>query len=123
MSLLVYPYLRDLDNGVITELDVVVSDNYSDSFGLESWRRRVWGAQALVEIGCELLPALRKTDIYIEGEELLQLERELKDVLRRLEELAPLLKVDANSLYYRIQNAFEAIRIAKQYPNGGVYIG
>ncbi|MEM6316407.1 MAG: hypothetical protein AAF960_01990 [Bacteroidota bacterium] len=123
MSLLVYPYLRNFNDDSIMELDTIVGDNYSGLFGLENWRRRVWAAKSLVEMGCEILPSLRKGDVYAEGAELLQLERELKNVLRRLDDLVPLLKVDANSLYYRIQNALEAIRIARDYPNGGVYIG
>ncbi|MEM1120920.1 MAG: hypothetical protein AAGJ18_10765 [Bacteroidota bacterium] len=123
MSLLVYPYLRNPDDDSIMELNEVVGDSYSDLFGPESWRYQVWGAKILVEMGCEILPALRQGDIYAEGAKLLQLEQELTDVLHRLEDLAPSLKVDVRSLQYRIQNALEAIRIAKDYPNGGVYLG
>lgn len=123
MSLTVYPYKRNLGNDQIIEITDAISSEYTNLFGLESWRFRVWGATALKEMECEILPTLSKMDIYAEEEELYKLEQELIKVLHHTEKLSVLLKVNKDSLVYRVKNALAAINIAKKHQNGGVCIG
>jgi len=123
MSLTVYPYRRNQVNDQIIEIEDRISSEYTNLFGLESWRFRVWGATALKEMECKILPTLSKMDIYAEKEELYQLEQELIQVLRQTEKLSVLLKVNKDSLMYRVKNALAAINVAKKHQNGGVCIG
>ena len=123
MSLTVYPYLRNPADGTLTEIEAAIDPNFTDLFGLESWRYKVWGATALKGIGCELLYSLKKTDLYAEEEDLYQLEKELIKVLSQAAAFSTILKVDEQSLANRIKNALAAIDVAKKYKNGGVCIG
>lgn len=123
MSLTVYPYLRNPIDGKLTELEETISPEHTDLFGLESWRSRVWGAAALKEMSCEILPSLSKMDIHAEGEELHQLEQELIKMLDQVHSLSSILKVDKNSLTSRIKNALAAINVAQKHQYGGVCIG
>jgi len=66
---------------------------------------------------------LSKMDIYAEEAVLGQLESELMKILEQSESISVLLKIDKNSLDYRLKNALAAINIAKKYKNGGVCIG
>lgn len=123
MSLTVYPYRRNQVNDQIIEIEERISSEYTNLFGLESWRFRVWGATALKEMNCEILPTLSKMDIYAEEEKLYQLEQELIKVLHHTATLSLALKVNKDSLRCRIKNALAAINVAKKYKNGGVCIG
>jgi len=123
MSLIVYPYLRNEQNGAMMDIKSSINPSFNDLFGVESWRYKVWGAAVLEALGCNLLSSLRKTDIYAEGKELEKLETELLHIKRELPNLIDKLKVNEKSVEFRIENALEAISIAKVYQNGGVYIG
>jgi len=123
MSLIVYPYLRNQKEDSLIELEDAIDANQNDLFGFENWRWKVWGATIIREMGCEILPALSKMDIYAEQEGLNQLEQELLMILNEIEQLSDKLQVDKTSLEFRVKNALAAIRVAKGYENGGVYIG
>lgn len=122
MSLTVSPYIRNKDLEIVYS-DVLVKPPFNDLFGIESWRIRVWGAKTVEELGCTILPSLKRADIFAEGKELEELETELFQIKKELKYISDKLKIDEKSIEFRIRNALEAIRIAKKHPTGGVNIG
>ena len=123
MSLTVSLYIRNQDDGSITNLEESIDAKQNDLFGLESWRWKVWGAPIIQEMGCEILSSLSRIDIYAEQADLYQLEQELLKLLGQVERLASSLKIERVGLEFRIKNALAAIKVAKQHKNGGVWIG
>lgn len=123
MSLVVYPYTRDPESGDMVDIDTWIDGEFSDLFGLESWRYSVWGSQVLLDLGCAILPSLNHTDIYAEGDQLYKLEAEINFIQKNLPDILKSIKADQQSISDRLDNAMDAIRIACQYESGGVYIG
>lgn len=111
-----------IQSGAMLEIENSIKPPFNDLFGVEVWRYDVWGSKVLEEIGCKILTSLKITDIYAE-QELHQLEFELLSVKRKIKEISEKLKVDKAAFLFRIENAIEAIRVAKEYTNGGVFIG
>lgn len=52
-------------------------DPGKDMAGPETYRWKLWGSEAVLSLGCTLLPTLKTTDIYATGEQLEQLDREV----------------------------------------------
>lgn len=123
MSLVVYPYTRDPESGDIVDIDTWIDGDFSDLFGLESWRYSVWGSQVLLDLGCTILPSLRHTDIYAVGDQLDRLEAEIILIQKNLPNIIKNIKLDQQSISHRLDNAMDAIRIARQHEAGGVHIG
>ena len=66
MTLIVYPYIQNRENGKIEEIEAKLDSNRNDSFGFEVWRHKIWGSKKLEKLGYELLITLREYDIYAE---------------------------------------------------------
>ena len=122
MSLIVSPYIRTKELAITFKEEVILAP-YNDLFGIEVWRFKVWGSKTIEELGCTILPTLKKSDIYAEGKDLVTLESELRKIMSELDEVSRKLSVDKEPIEFRLGNALEAIRATKKYPNGGVYIG
>ncbi len=123
MSLMVLPYIRSQETGKMVYIDNLVKPPFNDLFGVETWRFRVWGSRVIESLDCKILASLKKTDIYAEEKELKALEAELLRVKEELKNISPKINTDESSIEFRLENAMEAVRIAKEHPNGGVYIG
>ena len=123
MSLIVYPYRRNEITNSIESIDIDVGQPNNDFFGFESWRHKVWGSNTLIELGCSLLPKLKKQDIYAENEELLMLKKEIGLVLENIKTIEKIFMDDSQAIEFRLRNALLATRIAIENPNCGVYIG
>jgi hypothetical protein len=72
-------------------------------------------------LGLRILPSLAEHDIYADGAELDQLERELEILRRALPILYPN-PMHQDTVLYRIDNIAAVILIARAH-GGGVYIG
>lgn len=81
-------------------------------FGPESWRHSVWGSEAVRELGCVLLPSLKKENIHATGEELKILQQELLLINTSLISVANQTNADEQSLAARIAFALEMVEQA-----------
>lgn len=123
MSLIVYPYCRNLITGAMDDCHEPVTAPHNGLFGFEQWRKTVWSSQTLKNLNLELLPMLAHGDIFAEYNELDKLLNEINLVMTHSNQISKELNLYQDSFEFRLKNAFEAIRIAKKYDNGGVYIG
>lgn len=95
-----------------------------DSFGFESWRELLWGNPIILELGCEIIPNLKNTDIFATGKELEKLKKELLLIENNLVEVSKKTRLDKVAILSRISNALEFIKIAEKESNIiGIYIG
>ncbi len=122
MSLIIYPYRRDTSTDEIIFLDEYVKQPHNEIFGFESWRYSVWGSNVLESLECKVLSKLKEENIYAEGEILTQLGVEFERILSSLENIQDALQISPNLIKFRVTNGIEAIRIAREYPKGGVVI-
>ncbi len=123
MSLIVYPYRRNEQTGSLIDIEEQPNEPFNDIFGLEVWRLTIWGSACLGKLNCKLLNSLKHQDIYAENEEIEQLFNEIELIKNNISYVADELNVKIESLQFRLDNALDAIRIAKKYPNSGVCIG
>ena len=123
MSLIVYPYEYDSTSQSIKRVELSLNEPFSDVFGLESWRKNIWSSVTLKKIGCNLLYTLKDKDIYTKNEDLKLLETELNIIKENLNRIAIEFKIESKAIEFRLNNALEAVRIAKTNENYGVYIG
>ncbi|GAB5533606.1 MAG: hypothetical protein Roseis3KO_53830 [Roseivirga sp.] len=91
-------------------------------FGSETWRQKIWGSKAVRDLECKLLPSLKGSNIYAEGENLEVLRTELNLLLENIDLISDRLNIDKGSLSFRINNALECVTIAQKHKNGGVAI-
>lgn len=92
-----------------------------DMAGPENYRWKLWGSEAVLSLGCTLLPTLRTTDIYATGEQLDQLACEVELLQANIGLVYRLADSDVNSVEHYLQNMAEAIARARAI-NGGVVI-
>ena len=123
MSLIVQPYRRDDVTDAVVEVKESPEEPFNDLFGPESWRHSVWGSKCLEDLGCEMLGSLRTQDIYADTQDLNKLEEEIAIVANQIDLVSSTLHIASDVISFRLNNVFEAIRMARQYENGGVYIG
>jgi len=121
MTLLVQPYRRG-PNGELLSLDVTPSPPHNELAGFEASRRELWGAPVMHRLGLRLLPSLAEQDLYVEGEQLDQLEAELETILASIPKLASATHYGEDFIRFRVGNIAEAVRLARA-AGGGVYIG
>lgn len=114
---MVIAFVRTPEGG---EQELPVAPSRNDLAGFESWRRQVYGSPAAQALGLALLPLLASQEVYAEGEQLDLLEREVWVMLANTA-LWP--DIDAEGLRFRLLNILEAIRVARETPGAGVYIG
>ncbi len=120
---MVYPYKIDKTTNQIVYLDEKPKPPHNELFGFESWRQSVWSSNTLKKLGCKLLSSLSYQDLYIEQQDIEDLRLELKLIKSNIVKVSDELALNKTCLKFRIDNALEAIRIAKQVTNGGIYIG
>ena len=123
MSLIVYPYKRNQINQAIEEVEQSPQEPFNDLFGPEGWRYTIWGSQCIQDLGCEMLASLRSQDIYADIHELDKLEKEILLIRNQIDLVSSTLHIASDAISFRVNNVLEAIRMARQYENGGVYIG
>ncbi|MFI9154744.1 hypothetical protein [Streptomyces sp. NPDC053367] len=85
MSLLVEAFVREPD-GSMRILDV--PDDVYRSGGFESWRRTVWGSEAVRSLGARLLPVPAEEDLVVEAAQVPELLREVAVLRAHLEVIA-----------------------------------
>lgn len=118
MSLTVEPYVRD-SGGIAVQRE---GGSQSQKLaGFESWRCEVWGSDAALALGLSLLPTLRSSDVYAEGDDLTRLENELGTLLEHVESVASQTRKAPELIRENAQNILTAISRAREL-GGGVVI-
>ncbi len=110
---------KDID---IDELQKQIPEPYNDLFGFEAHRQTVWGNEIMKELGCNMIYSLKDGDIYAFDEKLQELKRELNVILNNLDILVDK-EIGVEYVEFRVKNAIEAITVAENYKDIGVYIG
>ena len=123
MSLIVYPYLKSSNSKNKISNNRLNDNKLNDLFGLESWRKDVWGSSILTEHGCKYITKICDQDIFAEGEDIDSLQDDLLLIKENIESICKSLQVTKVALLSRVDNALSAIRIAKSDGNSGIYIG
>ncbi len=121
MSLLISLIPKD-NNFDAEELEKYIPEPYNNLFGFEGYRQSVWGNEIIKEIGCDLIYSLKDGDIYAFDEKLQELKNELKVIVSNIEFLKSK-EIGDDFIGFRVNNALEAIRVAEQYKDIGVWIG
>ena len=96
---------------IAEELEAMVSPPHNNLFGVESWRKRVWGHDIVRVFDCPILYSLKDGDVYAYDEDIPALKAELEILLENLAQLSAETSMDEESLEFRINNALEAIRV------------
>ncbi|WP_420573914.1 hypothetical protein [Kordia sp.] len=123
MSLLVCAYVFVPETNTTVAINEQPKAPFNNLFGFESWRQTVWDSPILRKHNCTLLNSLSSQDIYAGDAVLLQLQNELEVIKEHIDQITDELNLHKESFAFRIDNAFEAIRIAQKVTNGIVYIG
>ena len=76
----------------------------------------------MTQLGLVLLPSLRETDIFAEGEKLRALEKEIRTINSALLQITEATSYPGDFIAFRCQNALRAVEVAREL-GGGVYIG
>lgn len=74
-------------------------DNGEELAGFESWRSIVWGSEETINLGVRFLPKLKETDLYVEGEDLIEFIKECKMLIEHYED---------KSIRFRLNNFIKA---------------
>jgi hypothetical protein len=121
MSLSVDPYFREPDRRVAVQYE---GGSQSHTLaGFESCRKDFYGSAAAVSLGLSLLPSLRTTDLYAEGEDLDRLEQEVVTLLKHVEFVSEQTRFGVEFILGRLNNILGAIGKARELgPGGGVVI-
>lgn len=121
MSLIVTTYRRD------SLTQAFIYDSYPKEFGRdlagpESWRYKLWGTTAVINLGAKFLPQLAESDLYVENEDLAAFEDECKMLLNSVDVFAAQIESAPDSIKWRLENFLWAIAKARA-TSGGIYIG
>lgn len=122
MSLKVYAYRRAHPDAELEYLPPRPPAN--ESAGTEG-ARRFWSHRALLSRGLRVIPFLGEGDVFAEGAELDELERELRIIRRDLVAIMHETGQDSDWLEFRLENIESALKSARDVTDGigGVYIG
>jgi hypothetical protein len=121
MSLTVEPYFRD-SRGYVAVQHEGGSQSHKLA-GSESCRADFYGSAAAISLGLSLLPSLRTTDLYAEGDDLARLEQEVQTLLQRAEFVSEQTRFGVDFIQEKSHNILAAIRRARELgPGGGVVI-
>lgn len=110
MSLSVYACKIGPDG---TREDLVPAKPLNDLAGVESARWSFYGSADVRNLGLTLLPTLAHSNLYVMGEELDMLEREVRILHAHINSAA-----DAEYWSFRLNNILEALRLAKSVTEG-----
>ena len=114
MTLSVIAYLPNDDGSTIDLIEIGSPESMA---GPESFRNSFYGSAEMRSLGATLLPVLAQSDLWVEADELGQLEKEVQAALIHFQ------THDHSETYtHRLQNVLAAIDLAIE-KNGGVYIG
>ncbi|QHW29392.1 hypothetical protein GZH47_00140 [Paenibacillus rhizovicinus] len=116
---MVYPISKN-KNISTADLEKQIPYPHNFQFGFESYRSKLWGSKIMQEMGCQLIYSLKDGDIYAFDDDLKELKRELNVILDNLKIIED---VFGGGIDFRVQNAIEAVKVAEQYKDVGVYIG
>lgn len=92
-----------------------------DGFGPESWRKHVWGHDAIEELGCKLIHKLKIHDLYIYDDDLYVIQEDMKLILSNAEVLSHKIEYIngnttlKNKLVGHTQDVLALIQIAIKY--------
>lgn len=111
MSLLVSIISKQQNDPITETLEAMISPTQNNLFGVESWRKRVWGHDIVSIFDCPILYSLKDGDVYVYDEDIPALKSELETLLENLEHISAETSMDEESLEFRINNALEAIRV------------
>ena len=114
MTLSVIAYLPSNDGSTTDLIEIGSPESMA---GPESFRTSFYGSAEMRALGATLLPELAKSDLWVERDDLNQLEREVQVALTHFQS-----HLHSDTYVHRLQNILAAIEIAKA-KNGGVYIG
>jgi hypothetical protein len=115
MTLLVNVY-RYEESG---EMIILEPNNHSEELaGFESYRNTFYGSQVAKSLGLQLLPTLANTNLYVESQDLINLQLEAELILQNM---FLFIGIDAETIQFRIHNILKAIAQAREI-GGGVVI-
>ncbi|MFF0295982.1 hypothetical protein ACFYST_20915 [Kitasatospora sp. NPDC004614] len=118
MSLLVHTFLRAADGGC----DFLEDPAYGKTLaGFESTRKRLWGSEAMRDLGARFFPRLDGYDLYAEPDEIDEFLAECDLVRPHLDQLAAQGGYDADYVAERFDNIVAAARRAKAV-GGGIVV-
>jgi hypothetical protein len=117
MSLLVSIIPKQKGDALVETLEAMIVSPYNNLFGVESWRKRVWGHEFVRVLDCPILCSLKEGDVHVFDEDILTLKAELEILMEYLEQLSYETSMDEESLEFRIKNALEAIRVVMPHRN------
>lgn len=109
MSLLVSIISKQQGDPIAETLEMMVAPPHNNFFGVESWRKRVWGHPIVQVFNCSILYSLKDGEVYVYDEDIPALKAELDILLENLGQLSAETAMDEESLEFRIKNALEAI--------------
>lgn len=109
MSLLVSIISKQQGDPIAETLEMMVAPPHNNLFGVESWRKRVWGHPIVQVFNCSILYSLKDGEVYVYDEDIPALKAELDILLENLGQLSAETAMDEESLEFRIKNALEAI--------------
>ena len=81
--------------------------------GFEVWRTSVYGSPAFQRRGARFLPRLADSDLFMEGDELVEFIGECTDLLSDVDALALEVGVGPEVLRFRIENFVRAAKKAE----------
>lgn len=123
MSLMVYLCPKNPSSDISGIEKKFETDNNS-LFGLENWRKSVWGSDEVKNMGCQILHTLKDNDIYAFDNNIGILKADLYLILKNISSISDNNTIIKESIEIRINNALEVIRVAEMYLDKvGVYIG
>jgi hypothetical protein len=116
MTLCVDTYIYD-ENGERKYLDVESSKNLA---GIEACRHTFYGSDFVKKLNLKRLYSLKEGDLWVEGEELIELETEINTFLLNLDNFVKR-KDDKSYFEFRLQNILDAVKKAKEI-GGGIVV-
>ena len=106
MSLTISVHQRDPDSGELGPGLVV--ETGADLAGFESWRTSVYGSAAVRRRGAYFLPQLARSDLMLEGNDLVLFRTECASLLSDIAQLGADLGIDVERLRFRLSNILAA---------------
>lgn len=110
MSLLVNVRVYD-ENGEYSEIEL---ENGKDLAGFENCRYTLYGSDLAESLGFKFLPQLKQSDLYVDVEDLEDLEKELEAILEKIDKFSQTSDLNQEYIQIRIANVLDAIQIAKK---------
>ena len=97
-----------------TGTEILRAENHAHELGgFERFRTTFYGGATARSLGLRLLPTLAAHDLYVENDQLDELEREANNVLNSIELFEVEADADVDLLRYRVENVLRAIARAR----------